>query len=164
MKPNTVGRNDGQQPATRRNSTPEGLLAGTLILTQDGEFPVEALSAGDKIITRGAGFVALRNIHHHVLTCETVRIRAGTLGHTRPEGDVDLPVGQMILIRDWRAKAMFGQEQALVAAARLVDGAFLTLQPEARHSVFTLVFDTPQVIYASGLELASHHPALAVVR
>ncbi|MEO0864712.1 MAG: hypothetical protein AAFY39_09005, partial [Pseudomonadota bacterium] len=45
MKPKTVGRvSDGETPATRTSISHVGLVAGAIVLTADGEIPVEYLS------------------------------------------------------------------------------------------------------------------------
>lgn len=153
MKPKTVGRGGVRITATRHVDSINGLLPGTEVLTLDGALPVEVLVPGDKIITRSCGLAILKGIEHGYQMCETVRVRAGSLGHDRPEIDTILPSHQKVLIRDWRATALFGKPQALVEAKRLVDGEFLRLQTVERHMVFRLIFEEPQVIYADGLEL-----------
>ena len=131
-----------------------GLVMGTRVMTIDGDLPVEHLCIGDRILTR-AGVRALTSISVRVeRDMAMVRVGASTLGHDRPADDALLPAAQMILVRDWRAKALYGAPQALVPAARLADGNLIRLQivPEAR--VFTLGFGADAVIYASGLEVA----------
>ncbi len=50
-----------------------------------------------------------------VLTqAEMVRISASALGHDRPEADLFVAPDQQILIRDWRAKALYGRDVAMV--------------------------------------------------
>ena len=99
--------------------------------------------------------VTLRSLSRHRSHTPLVRIRAGSLGHTRPERDVLLPAAQPILVRDWRARAIFGRDQALVAAARLVDGAFVTHAGEATLDLYVLDFAAPHILYLDGLEVAS---------
>lgn len=153
MELKTLGRISGQRTAKRHVDLVNGLMPGTVVLTQDGALPVETLAPGDRIITRNTGLVTLKAIDHDFEICETVRIRAGSLGHDRPDTDTILPSRQKILIRDWRAKALYYADQALVEARRLIDGEYIRLQPRAQHMVFRLSFDAPQVIYADGLEL-----------
>lgn len=140
-----------------------GLLPGTIILTQKGEVPVEALQPGDRIITRDAGFVALQDIHTSEAEIHTIRILAGSLGDTRPEEDLDLPADQKILVRDWRAKALFGASQALAEIRALVDGEFISDQGRSSQHLHHLAFDAPHIIYAGGIEVeigAPLHPEL----
>jgi len=154
MKPKTViGRWRGKPVQKRQVESIFGMVPGTEVLTLDGALPVEVLAPGDRIITRNSGVAMLKGVDHGRTMCETVRVRAGSLGHDRPGMDTILPSHQKVLIRDWRAKAIYGQDQALIEAKRLVDGEYLRLQPAEQHMVFRLYFDEPQVIYADGLEL-----------
>jgi hypothetical protein len=132
-----------------------GLTAGTIVLTLDGEMPVEHLSVGDRVITRDTGMAVLREIRVETLTVAAVRIKAGSLGHTRPDTDMIVAPGARIHIRDWRAEALYGQPQANVPAHRLIDREFISELPAARMSVYTLVFDRSHIIYADGLEIVT---------
>lgn len=157
MKPNTVGRESRKILHTHPNFTPEsesGFTSGTIILSQDGEIPVEFLTPGDRIISRDAGLVTLDHVARTTHQIRAVRFAAGSLGHTRPDHDLILPENQMVLVRDWRAKSLFGVPQAMVRAGDLIDGEFicdLGLQTMLLHQ---LHFDTSHVIYAGGLEVA----------
>jgi hypothetical protein len=153
MKPKTVVAQRGRNATKAHLESSFGILPGTEILTLDGALPVEVLSPGDKIITRSSGVAMLKGVEHGAQICETVRVRAGSLGHDRPGMDTILPSHQKILIRDWRAKALYGESQKLIEAKSLIDGEYLQLQPVAQHMVFRLYFDEPQVIYADGLEV-----------
>ncbi|MBE1282440.1 MAG: hypothetical protein GJ676_03935 [Rhodobacteraceae bacterium] len=133
---------------------PGGLPEDTLVLTQKGEVRVQELQPGDKVITRNTGFVPLRAISSHSEKTRMVRVTAGSLGHTRPEEDMDLPADQTVLVRDWRAKAIYGQNQAAVAVGCLVDDEFVLDLGERSQTLFTLEFDRPCVVYAGGLEVA----------
>lgn len=132
-----------------------GFALGTRVMTADGEIPVEFLTAGDRIITR-EGMRVLRAV-----TCTEasnitmIRVSCDSLGSGRPGEDVLLAPGQRVLLRDWRAKALFGQVQALVPIARLIDGQYISRCEVSAARLFALHFDTPQVIYAEGLELAA---------
>lgn len=130
-----------------------GITSGTQVLTAMGAVAVEALSEGSRIITRDAGMAILRRIERLESDCDVVRIRAGSLGHDRPEHDTDLPANQKILIRDWRAQALTGQKQALMRVGRLEDGEFLKTLPTAKRVFHRLRFDSDHIIYADGLEL-----------
>jgi len=132
-----------------------GLTRGTTVMTLDGERPVEDLSVGDRIITRDAGMAVLREIRRKSATIAPIKIKAGSLGHTRPHNDMIVAPDTLIHIRDWRAKALFGADVATVKAKRLTDGEFVAEQDITSVSVFEIVFDKQHVIYADGLEVAS---------
>lgn len=158
MKPNTVGRSEAKLSTKSAQSEEilhaQGLMAGSIVLTLEGEMPVEFLSPGDRVITRDSGMAVIRHVHRRLAHIETVQIKAGSLGHARPESDVTLPASQEVLIRDWRAEAVFGNKQALVPARRLADGEFVTLQHARDVTLHMIEFDREHVIYADGLELS----------
>lgn len=159
MKPNTVGRVSGEKSRTGQYmpyvSVDSGLIAGTKLLTLDGEIPVEILSIGDKLVTRDCGVSKVVHIQRTTRKIHTIAFAAGSLGHTRPDCDTLLAADQMVLIRDWRARAMFSSERALVAARALVDGEFIIDQGEQEQMLIQIFCDGPHIIYAGGLELGT---------
>jgi hypothetical protein len=143
-----------------------GVPAGTGILTLDGSLPVEHLTPGDRVITRRGAMRLLAVSVTVVRDAAMMRIAPGALGHDRPDRPLHLPARQPVLLRDWRAPALFGMGQAMVPAARLADGAFVApvTLPEVR--LFALHFDAAEVIYADGVELGCdplEHDATAAV-
>lgn len=145
---------DAQSPAKDRLRLAHGLAAGTLVLTLDGEMPVEHLTPGDRVITRDTGMAVLRGLDCSQCRAEPVRVKAGSLGHARPEGDVILGAGTRIHLRDWRAGAIFGAPRATVPAERLIDGEFIAREPKQEMRLYALTFDHEHIIYAGGLEIA----------
>ncbi|MDQ7070980.1 MAG: Hint domain-containing protein [Rhodobacterales bacterium] len=162
MEPRTVAYKGGVTPSNRRNQIPQGLVAGSIILTLDGEVAVEDITVGARVITRDSGMALVRRVAVRQLRCDVVRIKAGSLGHTRPDRDVTVMAGQKILVRDWRAKAVFSRKTALVAARDLVDGEFVTLQNGRFITVFEIEFDAEHILYADGVEVASFEHSAAV--
>ena len=155
MKPKTVGRTDGNH-ADHAPIESTGLLAHSIILTLAGEKTVGDVRAGDRVITHDSGTAVVRTVRRRKITCDTVIIQAGSLGDQRPDCDTVLPAGQPVLIRDWRAEALFGCRQALVAAERLVDGEFIRRDACTAMTVVALEFDRAHVLYVDGLEVACH--------
>lgn len=160
MKPNTVGRTGGKEAIGSPNSprstrTCAGLPADGVILTRQGERRVDAIAVGDSVITRDSGFARVTSIRHRDVRTQVIRIQAGSLGHTRPDRDVTLPAGQLILVRDWRAKALFNTRQALVSSHRLIDGEFIIDTGTFNMTLYEIEFDRAHVLYVDGLEVAS---------
>ncbi|MBJ2150877.1 Hint domain-containing protein [Paracoccus sp. IB05] len=130
-----------------------GLTVGTTVLTLDGALPVQFLAPGDRVITR-SGAKILKSIKVSVMRdAGMIRVSASALGHDRPEADCFLAPGQRIILRDWRAKALYGQEVAMVEAQRLCDGDYIRSETVSEIRLFTLTFDGDEVIYANGMEL-----------
>lgn len=159
MKPKTVGRVSEKTSLAGQYkpyvSVDSGLISGTKLLTLDGEIPVEILSVGDRLITRDSGISEVTHIQRTTRRVHTIAFAAGSLGHTRPECDTILAADQMILIRDWRARAMFNSERALVAARSLIDGEFIIDQGKQEQVLIQIFCNGPHILYAGGLELGT---------
>lgn len=133
---------------------PVGLLCGTTVRTLDGVLPVEFLEPGDRIITRsGARRLGSVSVSRR-RALAVVRFSASTLGHDRPEQDLLVTPGTPIVIRDWRAMAVYGTPVAVLPAERLADGDLVRLEVLAEARIFTLRFAEDEVIWAEGLEIA----------
>ena len=131
-----------------------GITVGTTVLTLEGEVPGQFLAPGDRVITR-SGARMLKSVEVLVLRdADMIRVSASALGHDRPEADCFIAPGQKIMLRDWRAKALYGQDVAMIEAQRLCDGDYIRPETVTEIRVFTLKFDRDEVIYAGGLELA----------
>lgn len=157
MEPKMARREDEVQASEdqkKLETTPQaGLCADTIVLTMDGELPARDIAPGDRIITRDAGMAVLLGVRRKRVTCDAIQIKAGSLGHKRPPEDIILPCGTQILIRDWRAQALYASVQKLVAVQDLQDGEFVTCLPAQELEIIEFVFDSPHVIYAGGLEV-----------
>lgn len=132
-----------------------GLMSGTTVMTLDGEIPVEHLTIGDRVITRDSGMAVLLSIETKTADIAPILIKAGSLGHTRPDRDMILSPEALVHIRDWRAEALFGKAEITVPARRLIDGEFVSEGAKRRVKLHELVFDRPHIIYADGLEVAT---------
>ena len=160
MEPKTVGGKGGVIPSQAYRQA-SGFSAGAIIMTLDGEKRIEEVRPGDRVITRDTGMAILKEVTQHRMRTRTVRIQAGSLGHTRPERDVTVPAGQPILIRDWRAEAMFGAKRAMVTADRLIDGEFITDLGMQETTLYQIFCDGPHILYCDGLELSTADGARA---
>lgn len=129
-----------------------GLVAGTRVLTADGDLPVELLGPGDRIITRNAGYARLVALHFHQYRGDFVQIAAGALGDTRPETDTILAADQVVLLRGDAARSLTGQTSQLIRAADLPDFSGRSLLCGIEMTVVQMVFDAPQLVYGDGLE------------
>lgn len=122
-------------------------------MTLNGETPVENIKAGDRIITRDSGMTIVKSVAHKHVKMQAIRIKAGSLGHTRPDRDMIVSPDAQLHIRDWRAEALFGTASASVPASRLVDGEFLAAQDSRTVTLHTITFDRPHIVYADGIEM-----------
>lgn len=146
--------------ATVKALSAPALLLGTKVLTMEGEFPVEYLIPGDRIVTRSGSRKLVAVKPHLVAKLAMIRIVEGVLGYESPESDLCVTPAQPILIRDWRARALYGSDAAMIPAGDLVDGEFIRREVMFQARVFTLHFEEEVVIYAGSLELSC--PAISV--
>jgi hypothetical protein len=137
-----------------RRGPAAGLGMGTRVLTLAGALPVEFLTPGEKVITR-AGARTLRAITVARVTGPMMRVKKGVLGFDRPEGEALLAPATRVLIRDWRARALYGSKAVAVQVARLADGKHVAPVAVDGARVFALHFDSAEVIYAEGMEIAT---------
>lgn len=158
MEPKTARRVTEVQASHSTPMLTAGICAETIVMTLEGEKPAHSLRPGQSLVTRDSGTAVLREIRLIRVESEMIRVKAGSLGHKRPPDDVSIAPGTEVLLRDWRAEALFGQKQSLVTAQRLQDGEFVALEPAAEITLAQLIFDSPHVIYAGGLELRCQTP------
>jgi len=147
---------------------------GTRILTPEGEVDVAEIMAGDRVVTRDHGvqtvrWVGRRTLNRTQLTLapqlRPVLIRAGALGPGQPERDMRVSRQHRVLVRDWRAEMMFGEEGGvLVPAHALCNDSTILPDREAETVTYIhLAFDRHEIVYADGIEAESLHPAEATV-
>ncbi|MDF2142363.1 Hint domain-containing protein [Paenirhodobacter sp. CAU 1674] len=153
------GREPDQRADLHTHVALSGVAQGTLVLTLDGALPVEYLAPGDRVITR-SGARPLRAVAARLVTGGLIRVAPGALGHDRPERALILGGQAQVLVRDWRAQALYGQSQALVPVGRLLDGGYIT-PCAGRMRLFALQFAAPEVIYADGVEVGCHVAQMA---
>jgi hypothetical protein len=139
--------------------TPEGLRA------------VETLVAGDRVVTKDAGaqtivWAGSRNVSgarlYAMPDLRPVRIREGALGTGRPNGDLIVSPDHRMLVGGAAARALWGEDEVLVAARDLIDGQRIARDLAAKSVVYHhLMLEHHHVLIANGVETESFHPAAA---
>jgi hypothetical protein len=135
-----------------------GLAAGTGVLTTDGILPVEYLIPGDGVISRDAGVVALGHVVSRTVPARDVlRVRPRALDPEAGTDEFFISARQELYLTGWRARAMFGQPAALVAAERLVDGAYISrLAGSLPVELFQLTFaDAQHLVHLGEMDLVA---------
>jgi len=131
----------------------------TLIETEHGNVPIEALRAGHRIRTLDNGFQCIRWIGSTRVAGlgvhAPVRIAAGALGNARP-----LWVSQQhrMLMSGWNIELNFGEREVLVAAKHLVGIAGIDIVDVPSVEYFHMLFDQHEIVFAEGVESESFHP------
>ena len=95
-----MGTITGTASATAVSTIESGLCAGTTVMTLDREVLVEHSSVGGRVITRDSGMSVIKAIHTRDVKMQPIRIKAGSLGHTRPDRDMMVFDREHILYAD----------------------------------------------------------------
>jgi hypothetical protein len=134
-------------------------VAGTLIATEHGQRGVETLLLGDLIVTRDEGLQPLRWIGQRTVAAQDnfapIRIRANTFG---THDNLMVSPEHRILIRDYLAELLFGEQEVLVSAKDLVNDKTITRCVGGDVTYVHLMFDRHQVVYSAGLATESFLP------
>ncbi len=150
-------------------ASPPCFTPGALILTPDGERPVEALRVGDLVSTLDAGDQPLVWTGYltvpaaQVAACPAfrpVRIGRGALGGGLPRRDLIVSRQHRMLMGGARAELLFGAPEVLVAARHLagrLDGVSL-LDGLADVTYHHIMFVRHHVIWAEGAATESFSP------
>ncbi|MGR3540128.1 MAG: Hint domain-containing protein [Hasllibacter sp.] len=133
--------------------------AGTLIETDRGEIPVEALAPGDLVMTQDRGLRPLRWIGTRRVRAEgalaPVRIAGDTLGRHRM---IEVSPLHRLLVRDVAAELLFAEPEVLVAARDLVNGSTIRRREGGWVTYVHLLFDRHEIVFAEGLATESFLP------
>lgn len=141
------------QPLDRQG----GLVAGTLVATDDGWHPVEKLSVGDKVMTFDDGVQEVVGVTRSLLPIATgvrplVAIPADTIGNRRP---MFVPDGQPVLVESDLAETWLGDAFAALEASELLGlPGVRRVMPEEPVTVVTLTFAEDQMVFIEGHALA----------
>lgn len=123
--------NDRTTPQTRPGDLPlsgfrSGIGAGTPVMTTNGLIPAGYLAPGDRIVTFDAGALRLERLGFCDIPARAaLLVRPTMLDPADTSPDMVIAARQLLLIRGWRAWAMFGKRMAVVEAARMIDGAYV---------------------------------------
>ena len=140
-----------------------GFGPGTMVLTRDGEVPVEWLDSSHELLTRDNGFQPLVGIRRTRATRSQLnalpslcmrRICAGSIEPGLPRHDVYVSPSQLVLIRSVQAQLDYWSNEVLVEADVI---AAETTDPATHDGyVFTQLLMSPhQLIQIEGLWLGS---------
>lgn len=134
-------------------------VAGTGILTPDGEVPVETLQLGDLVVTHDNGAQPVRWIgRREVPACGVmapIHIREKTFGD---HGNLMVSPQHRVLVRDSFAELLFGETEVLISAKDLVNDYSVTRIEGGTVEYVHILFDTHEVVYSEGLATESFLP------
>lgn len=134
--------------------------AGTMISTINGERNISTLSIGDKVFTLDNNYQRIRWIGSTTLDkidlvmtpkLKPIRIAAGALGAGLPEKDLTVSPQHRMLVRSIVAERMFGQQEVLVPAVKLLplDGVEIVEEVES-VTYWHMLFERHEIVVANG--------------
>ena len=146
---------------------------GTLIDTDRGPVPVEALQPGDRVLTMDHGYQPLRWAGHRDVTAEEllrapqlrpILIGRDTFGPGLPERDLRVSPQHRLLLAGARAELVSGETEVLAPAVHLL-GLPGVVQDAAAAGVryVHLLFDRHEIVRSDGLWTESFQPAAATL-
>ena len=160
--------------ANRQQTNFMCFAAGTAIATPHGARPVESLRPGDRISLHGGGWRALRWIGcRHVSLARQIAdprarcvvIAPDALGPGWPRAPLRVSQQHRLLISTPVARRMFGQDEVLVAAKKLVGLPGIALdQPRAALRYFHIALDRHDIVLAEGAPAESLLPGPEALR
>lgn len=132
-----------------------GLLSGTRVATGHGWRPVQALCAGDRIVTFDAGVQPLCDVTRHPVwtgsgSCPArfwpLDVERGVLGNRAP---LRIMPHQVVMIESDLAETLWGDPFALLPGAALEAAPGVArVPPDPGAEVVVLHFESEQVVFA----------------
>ena len=130
---------------------PTCFTPGTLIDAEGGSKRVEDIQQGDLVMTMDDGLQPVRAVLRQTVRAygkfAPIHFAAGSIGNER--GFSVSPEHRM-LICDWRAQLLMGQDEVLVAAKHLVDDVNVCRVEGGVIEYIHLLFDTHQIVFGDG--------------
>ncbi len=149
-------------------AAPPCFTPGTLIATESGQRPVEALVPGDLVRTLDSGLQKLvwvgqtaygRDALAARPDARPIHIAAHAFGPGRPARDMRVSAQHRILVEGPLAELCFGEPQVLAAAAHLVDGDRVRVDAAADVVVYIhLQCAAHEILISEGLPSDSFNP------
>lgn len=134
---------------------------GTLIDTPHGPIAVEHLQDGDEVLTPNGGIELITGLKRQRLTglelalqpqLRPVCIAAGALVGGLPGTDLTVAQHHRLLLNDWRAEYLFGEEEILVPAQSLLNGRTVTIEcPPNGIEYYQIALEQANLVSANGL-------------
>ncbi len=141
---------------------------GSMIRTERGETPVEALEVGDLVCTVDHGLQPLRWIGSNTVSTNgalaPILIKAGALEDGMPAIDLRVSPKHRVLVSGWKAELLFGEPEVLVTADSLINDRMIARDRSAPMiQYYHMLFDSHELVWANGSVSESFHPTAAAL-
>lgn len=142
---------------------------GTVIETLEGPKPVEAIRAGDQVLTYEGDYQPVRWIGSSSLSkaqlctlprLKPILIRADALGAGFPKKDLTVSPQHRVLVSSRIAKRMFDSSDVLIPANKLLPLAGVDIMQDLDDGVqyFHMLFDDHEIVWSNGTPTESLFP------
>lgn len=158
------------------STSPGGVICftpGTEILTEFGKVRVEHLEEGIRVQTKDDGCAPLVWVGSRRITgarlnvmphLRPIRLREGALDRGVPDAPILVSPDHRMVLRGARARALFNQDEVLVAARDLINDQTVTVDLMVREVTYVhLLLPSHAIVFANGVETESFHPANAAL-
>ena len=164
LETNNSGTSFFDQNNPNSGTIPACFVDGTLILTPEGEVPVENLSIGDIVITLDRGPQPVRWAGRKEMVnspdSAPIRIAANAFGPGNPARELLVSPYHRILISEALCEVLFGNRDVLVPAVFLQNGhSVQQISLRRAYAYHHLLFDQHEIIFSNGMASESFHPA-----
>lgn len=158
-----------------QNADPAGgvicFTPGTMIRTEQGELPVEAITEGVKVQTKDNGCQEVLWVGERRVTgarlyamphLRPIRLRAGALDKGVPDVGLLVSPDHRMMVKGARARALFNADEVLVAARDLVNDQSILVDHAARGVRYIhMLMPQHEIVFANAVETETFHPASA---
>lgn len=161
---------------SRATQAPGGVICftpGTMILTEDGPYPVEEITEGTRLQTKDNGceeviWIGSRRISGARLYAmphlSPIRLREGALDKGVPDAGLLVSPDHRLVLKGPRARDLFNTDEVLVSARDLINDINIVVDRSVREVTYIhLLLPRHQVLFANGVESESFHPASAAL-
>lgn len=142
---------------------------GTRIATESGEVKIEELSAGDRVlcgdgVAREISWIGSQVVDAAALAAHPewrpYKVRKNAFGDGSPDRALSLSPNHAVLLRDWRAELLFGEDEVLVPVKHMANDSTVVRDRKTESvEYFHILLDGHHTVIANGLECETLDPA-----
>ena len=149
-----------------QNVAPVCFTPGTMILTEQGDVPIELLRVGQNVMTVENGMQPIRWIGSRTIIFSEenekhrpVQLKAGCLGEGTPRDDLTISPQHGMVFEGEAVRRLFGVERVLARAKGLTALPGVRVKKGKRRETYiALLLDQHQLITANGATTESFYP------
>lgn len=160
-----IGSFEGPNQTHASLATPPCFTRGSRLLTPSGYCAIEDLALGDLVTTMDHGaqpirWIGLRRFPAAVLQARAefrpILVRKDAFGAGLPDKDLRLSPQHRVLIGDWQAQLLFGEDEILVPIKKLSNDRSVIVDHDIEEvEYYHVLLDQHEVMFCEGLPCES---------